>query len=523
MPRTGPRRPAPGKSLLERNPAVAAEWSESNELSPADYTFSSAFKAAWKCRVCSHEWSASINSRASGKGCPQCYRLKRASGIAYKSGVPGNMTFAELHADKLSWWSEKNDIDPHISYVSGRSQVWWRCPKGHSFQTCLRNFNFHCKACSLKPVALYDNLMGEWDHEKNEKLAFDPLAISYNSAKRVWWKCPNGHSWEAVVYARVNSQTGCPLCNPHQGSSKGEKELAAYIESLGFQVIRNARRHVPGVAELDVVVPDRNMAFEFNGVFFHCEGKGKGRRYHYDKWKACRDAGIQLVTIWDDDWESKNELVRKMVAHKLNASEAGSVSSRRVFARSTRVVKVDSATAREFLDEHHIQGFVQGTSYIGLRAPESDDLVAVSVWRRGSLKNPQGGSETVSGVSDRVLYLDRYATSCSVVGGAGKLLKAGVELAKSISASQIITFADHAVSDGDLYDKLGFRVDREIRPDYFYLHKGKRFHKFNFRRRRFEEDSSLTYVESMSESEMAKLNGIERIWDCGKTRYVLDL
>ena len=77
----------------------------------------------------------------------------------------------------------------------------------------------------------------------------------------------------------------------------------------------------------------------------------------------------------------------------------------------------------------------------------NDNLVAVSSWRK----------------QKNFLYLDRYATSCNVLGGMGKLLKQAKRYAKRNSLEEIITFADKNVSDGSLYELLGFHNDGELK------------------------------------------------------------
>lgn len=87
---------------------------------------------------------------------------------------------------------------------------------------------------------------------------------------------------------------------------------------------------------------------------------------------------------------------------------------------------------------------------------------------------------------------------------------------------RVITFADHTLSDGGMYERLGFVVDGELKPDYMYVVNGIRVHKFNYRLKRFREDDSLRYEDGMSESELARLNGLDRVYDVGKVRYVLN-
>ena len=49
------------------------------------------------------------------------------------------------------------------------------------------------------------------------------------------------------------------------------------------------------------------------------------------------------------------------------------------------------------------------------------------------------------------------------------MLKKGKEIAREYGCTKIVTFADHQVSNGLLYEKLGFTLDKELSPDYRYL------------------------------------------------------
>lgn len=48
-------------------------------------------------------------------------------------------------------------------------------------------------------------------------------------------------------------------------------------------------------------------------------------------------------------------------------------------------------------------------------------------------------------------------------------------------------------------------------------------HKFNYRISRFRSDNNLVYRDNLTERQLANLNGISRLWDCGKTRWILDV
>ncbi len=60
------------------------------------------------------------------------------------------------------------------------------------------------------PIAISNPvLVKEWDYDKN--LPITPNDVSSGSGKRVWWKCSNGHEWQAIIQNRVKG-SGCPYC-----------------------------------------------------------------------------------------------------------------------------------------------------------------------------------------------------------------------------------------------------------------------------------------------------------------------
>ena len=185
---------------------------------------------------------------------------------------------------------------------------------------------------------------------------------------------------------------------------KQNKTIADYVSALiGEENVIQSDRSILQGKELDIYIPDYNLAIEFNGLYWHTESQGKDRYYHFNKWEKCKDEGIQLITIWEDEWRNKQDIVKSMLAHKLGVSR-----DKRVYARKTTVRVISIQESKEFLNKYHIQGFSSGSIYIGLE-DDKGELIAVSSWKKNK----------------DILYLDRYATSCTVVGGMGKLLKAG--------------------------------------------------------------------------------------------------
>ncbi len=132
-------------------------------------------------------------------------------------------------------------------------------------------------------------LMAEWDWEKNNELGFDPTKLTCGSGKKVWWKCHKRHEWQAVINSR-HTGSGCPLCNSERRTSLPEYSLVYYLQKYGLDVIHsyNDRGY-----ELDIYIPSKNIAIEYDGYFWH---KNKQQK-DLAKNRKCQKDGIKLYRI----------------------------------------------------------------------------------------------------------------------------------------------------------------------------------------------------------------------------------
>ena len=457
-------------SFLSEYPELSLEWSDKNPLGPEKYAPKSKKKVWWNCRL-GHEWMANILNRANGSGCPVC------SG---NSVLKGFNDLATTHPHLSSEWSPENDCEPYdISYGSTK-KIKWLCPNGHTWEASPNtrtNQNVDCHYCSGY------KRNGSIVSQELMKELVDPVD-TIKSRLKVKWLCDSGHTWVARVGDRQYKGSGCPHCS-HR-ISRGELEVVSFLKELVEVEVQNKSLIAP--LELDIYVPSKSLAIEYNGVYWHSE-KYRGKTYHYDKWEACRSKGVQLVTVWEDQWLYNQDVVKKMLAAKLGAP------TRTIGARKTRVVELTYQECAGFLRDNHIQGPATGKHYLGL--VHQKEIVAVSViTARGEVR--------------------RYASNTRVVGGLDKMMK-------HTGIKDFYTFADHCVSDGSLYEKTGWTHDGVLPPDYMYLVDGRRVHKFNYRIKRFKSDPDLKFYEGMTERQLAEANDILRVYDCGKTRYVKSL
>ncbi|MBQ2286377.1 MAG: hypothetical protein II252_03635, partial [Clostridia bacterium] len=201
-------------SLLFSNPEIAKEWNyeKNGKLKPEHFSANSNKKVWWKCQK-GHEWQARISSRNSGNGCPYC------TGLYVIKGENDLQTINPALSNE--WHYEKNKgITPTDVMPNSDKKVWWKCSKGHEWEATIinRNKGTGCPYCASQKIlrgyndlqTVNPDLAKEWNYNKN--FGLNPMDAMPNSGKKVWWKCANGHEWQATI-AHRNDGSGCPYCS----------------------------------------------------------------------------------------------------------------------------------------------------------------------------------------------------------------------------------------------------------------------------------------------------------------------
>lgn len=202
--------------LQTLNPNIAAEWSDKNSpLFPAMVTIGSHKKAIWQCSK-RHEWVATVKSRTINEtGCPYC---------SHNAVLAGYNDLATTFPNVAAEWSDRNlPLRPNMVTAFANKKVWWRCSKGHEWNTLIstRSGGSQCPYCSgiqlLKGFndlqTTHPKLALEWSI-KNGSLS--PDTVNEKSIKMVWWKCGVcGYEWRSQIKSRVKGSK-CPVCSERE-------------------------------------------------------------------------------------------------------------------------------------------------------------------------------------------------------------------------------------------------------------------------------------------------------------------
>ena len=215
-----------------------------------------------------------------------------------------------------SWTSEKkaafsnkckdkyND-NPNIkTIISNKNKKWWEDNSNTEITAQIKS-----KHKESKLLSRINNLNNDFlDNLYKDDLEMI-LSGKFNISNTIRTKCPicgnyDYHTFNNVYHLQKQEYIPrlCNKCYKSYSSSQYENEIADYVKSFyNGKCIRNDRSLLNG-KELDLYYPEKKIAIEFNGSYYHND-KCKSNKYHYNKFIDCYNLGITLVSIFDNDWE----------------------------------------------------------------------------------------------------------------------------------------------------------------------------------------------------------------------------
>ena len=282
--------------------------------------------------------------------------------------------------------------------------------------------------------------------------------------------------------------------------SNEENELFNFIQSIYDGTLIQSNRSVLNGKELDVYLPDKNIAIEYNGLYSHHyrpweenEALKKDIKYHLHKTLECENQGIQLLHFYSDEWKLKRPIIENVIKSKLGVND-------KVHARKCKVIPVTVSFKNHFLNEYHMQG--EDKSSIKLGLDYNGEIIAIMTFAKSRFNKKYEWELTRFCVKGGI----------SVVGGFSKLLKAF----RDNHMGSIISYADRRYSNGNVYYTNGFQLIGVNRPSYYYVDKNclRRYHRMRFQKK---------YIGAYdcTEYEKARELGYEKIFDCGTLAFGL--
>ncbi len=271
-------------------------------------------------------------------------------------------------------------------------------------------------------------------------------------------------------------------------TSIGEKQIVDFIKSIcDYEIIENDRSLI-FPKELDIYIPSKKVAIEFDGLHFHATQFGKDSVYHLNKTLACEEKGVRLIHIFEDEWLFKRPIIESIISSALG------IYQQKIFARKCEVKEIDNKIFKEFCNENHIQGECNSSDRLGL-------------FYNNELVQAVGFSK--SRFSKNEIELVRMVTKLNtqVVGGFSRLMNR--------YGKNCISYIDRRLFNGSGYNASGFEYVQTNKPNYYYTKELNRYYRMNFTKKNIAKKFPNEYDPKLTEEENMKKLEFYRIYDCG--------
>jgi hypothetical protein len=277
--------------------------------------------------------------------------------------------------------------------------------------------------------------------------------------------------------------------------SNPEKELAEII-SKHTDVCVNSRKII-APQEIDIYLPEYRLGIEFNGIYWHSELAGTQRDYHLNKTKRCEKSDVRLIHLFENEWYHKREIVLSRILNLINKSNS-------IGARKCNIKEISTEEKRKFFIETHIQGDTVSSINLGLY---NEGILVSSMSFIKSRFN-----------KDLQWELVRFSNklNTTVTGGANKLFQYFI---KNYNPNSIMSYSDKRWNTGHLYKKLGFKYSHTSGPNFWIIKNTELVHRIQYQKHKLSK-TLKNFNPDLTAWENMRLNGYNRIWDCGNDVFV---
>lgn len=271
--------------------------------------------------------------------------------------------------------------------------------------------------------------------------------------------------------------------------SHSEKDILAFVKSIYFGEILENVRNVINPYELDIYIPEKKIAIEYNGDFWHSTNN-KEKKYHETKSKLCEEKGIRLIHIYECEWKYSREKLESLIRIALGCGYS------KIGARKCEIRKISNKEAEEFNNKNHLQNHRNALVTYGLfYNNELQQLMSFS--HNQYNKNLKGSNnwEIIRGCP---------GSNNQIIGGVSKLFKAFI---KEHNPDSIFSYCDFNKFDGKGYEAIGMKFIGYTGPDKFYVDKsGHKVNRNTSKRKLLESTCPYTIFGSGSKKYLWEKN-----------------
>jgi hypothetical protein len=112
----------------------------------------------------------------------------------------------------------------------------------------------------------------------------------------------------------------CPYCK-ETTKSMIQHQFAKEIKQLKFNLIVQEEKTgiLSGRKQLDIFLPEYNLAVEYNGNIWHTHKLKQDAQYHFSRFKQCVDKDMKYIAFWSDEYLKHKQYILNIILGLLTA------------------------------------------------------------------------------------------------------------------------------------------------------------------------------------------------------------
>ena len=285
-------------------------------------------------------------------------------------------------------------------------------------------------------------------------------------------------------------------------SSRYENEIVEYIKLIdkhNYKILTNTRSVIEPY-ELDIYIPEKKLAIEFNGDYWHSAVK-RDKYYHQQKTLACNKKDIRLIHIFEHEWLDKDK--QNKIKNILYDIICG---TKNIYARNTLVELASIQEVKQFENEYHLQGYAP--SKVNIKIVFNNEIIGLMTF----------GKPRFTKDYEYELIRLCYKSGVSVIGGSEKMVKYFIRRYKPQS---IISYCDIAKFTGSTYTKMGFTTSEDMitEPNYIWINISKKDVLSRYQTQKHKLLEKGLGTPDQTEDEIMSNLGYLKIYDSGNLKF----
>ena len=257
------------------------------------------------CNKCKKYFKQSPANHLSGKGCPNCSikLMIEKFGYTKKQFI---QKAKKIHGNKYDYTKSKyKNYHTRLKiYCNKCKKYFWQIPLNH-----LKGKG--CWKCSPSRRRTKEKFIKQAKIIHGNKYTYNQINYKNNNTKikiyckkckKYFYQSPSNH---------LNGK-GCKRC----AGTNLQTEIYDYIHIITQEEILYNDKKAIQPYELDIYIPAKSIAIEVQGLYWHSylkEPEEKHINKHINKYTICKEKGITLIQVYENEWRNKKEIVKTIL------------------------------------------------------------------------------------------------------------------------------------------------------------------------------------------------------------------